>query len=94
MKQVFKYVVPVDDMFHTFDIRTDRPVGHVAATGNEIDRVTFWVETDENVVIPFTRTFTVVGTGHPVTESWIYCGTTVAANGALVWHLYELTGDQ
>ena len=62
---------------------------HVAAQGGVPDAVQMWaeVETDEP---QFFRRFAVGGTGHLVPDDGRYVGTALAADGALVWHVYEV----
>lgn len=88
-RPVWKYVVPVDDQPHTFDLPMGKPVLFAAVQYRLA--VSFWVEV--NPQEPTTpRTFRVFGTGHVVPWGWAYCGT--ALDGAFVWHLYEQSRRQ
>ena len=47
-----------------------------------------WYETLDKPVIPKMVAFKVVGTGQPIPEHAIYCGT--AFHGHSVWHVYQV----
>jgi hypothetical protein len=83
-KQVWKATIPVDDQWH--EIETG-PIVHVACQhgGSRVDTVEIWFENEP--LAP--RNYMVVGTGHPVPEFATHVGTGIAANGSLVWHVYE-----
>jgi hypothetical protein len=85
-RRIFRYEVPVDDQPHSF-VLTTMPMS-VGCRDPRI--VEFWAinnDADEGR----SRTFIVVGTGHPLPErirgQW---GTAVAPGGQLVWHLIEV----
>jgi hypothetical protein len=53
--------------------------------------IEFWAEHDDALPeVP--RTFTVVGTGHPVPDGAVYAGTAPRTREGLVFHLYEIPG--
>lgn len=80
--RVLKWSVPVDDRPHPIGAG---PVLHVACQ-NGPDSVEVWtLEFDE----PGTQQARVFGTGHPLPGSVEeHLGSTVTADGALVWHLF------
>lgn len=78
----------------TYDIRqkiTAPGLGKVVLTAKQNDRLTVWVEVDEDAPEMSVMVW-VVGTGHrrPVTEVegdvWIHIGSIL--DGSFVWHLY------
>lgn len=81
-RQMFRYVVPVDDQQHTFPL-TSNPRAVAAA---DLDLVEFWAEHDDDPGI--LRSFQVYGTGHPLPDDARWVGTCARQSG-LVWHLYE-----
>lgn len=84
--RILRYEIPVDDQWHTLSF--PGRVLHVAA--RQPDTVEVWALSGGGV---FERQFRVFGTGHPLpTEPMRHVGTTVAAGGALVWHLFERVG--
>jgi len=89
-RRMFRYVVPIDDRPHQFNLTGD-PVA-VAAAGAA--RVEFWAEhTDDHTdATATTRAFQVFGTGQPLPPGARWIGTCPRIGG-LVWHLYEVTHD-
>ena len=83
-RQMFRYVVPVDDQQHTFTL-TCSPVA-VATADPFGTAVEFWAEHVDDPGIP--RAFQVFGTGHPLPPDARWVGTCARTSG-LVWHLYE-----
>lgn len=87
-RTIYKYDVPVDDQVHQIGMPRGATILHVACQ-NSADTVQIWVECLPSAP-PEIRSFIVYGTGHAVHESGVYHGTCLAADGALVWHLYEV----
>lgn len=85
-RQMFRYVVPVDDEAHVFPLTSD-PVAF-APIGD--DQVEFWAEYEEDVRRSY-RAFQVFGTGHPLPDGAVWVGTSPRTELGLVWHLYETT---
>lgn len=85
---VWKYVVPVDDMDHTYELDWGAPVLHVSAESPDL--VTFWIEND-TVGRKIDRKFRVFGTAHPIPHKAVWVGTVPIPSVGLVWHLYETT---
>jgi hypothetical protein len=85
VKAVLKWHVPVDDRAH--------PVGHgpvvLVACQWTPDVVTVWT-LDGDVPVRASRTVQVYGTGQPVPDGATHLGSTLTADGALVWHLFEV----
>ena len=83
-----RYEIPVDDQWHTVEL-TDLRILHVAA--RRPDTVEFW--TWHYPGCPnMSKTFRVFGTGQPLPVDWErlqHHGTAIAADGRLVWHLFE-----
>lgn len=89
MRRMLRYTVPVDDQPYVFDLTGD-PV-HVA-NGAALNEVDFWAEGTRGAPrVP--RRFQVFGTGQPLPPGASWTGTCPRVSG-LVWHLYELTGDE
>ncbi len=86
MKVIFKYTVSVQDS----EIELTLPKGsRVVHVGNqEPEHVTLWVEQRPDRDETETRKFRVYGTGHGISESHKYLGTT--QDGPFIWHLYEV----
>jgi hypothetical protein len=84
-RSIFRYVVPVDDRWHTYDLTG--PIVHVAA--RIVDEVEFWVVHDPDLpAVP--HAFCVFGTGQPMPPAAaVHVGTALAPGGGLVWHLME-----
>jgi hypothetical protein len=85
-RKMFRYVVPVDDQMHLFDLTSD-PVA-VAATPDSRS-VEFWAEYDPDDG-QTDRAFRVFGTGHPLPNGVVWTGTCPRTADGLVWHLYEV----
>jgi hypothetical protein len=83
MSRIYRYEVPVDDLWHIHNLRGD--IVHVGC--REVSVVEFWATHDPDNYPPVQRWFQVFGTGQPLPDSADYRGTAVA--GPLVWHLYE-----
>lgn len=89
--RIYRYEVPVDDQPHTFRLGSDP----LAVGSRRPDVVEFWAAHYSDVLV-LTRSFTVVGTGHPLPDNlkttgrW-HWGTVPVADGAGVWHLIEVT---
>jgi|SRR5882672_3650781 len=101
MRAIYRYEVPVDGQWHAIDLYdalrgwpNRNPILSVASRTPEI--VEFWAEFDDDAEKGgiFTRHFQVFGTGQPLPDGHIqYVGTTLAADGQLVWHLHEAIPD-
>ena len=53
--------------------------------------LSLWAEVDSEDGGVINRTIAVYGTGHPIRDKhwqWQHLGSTLAAGGALVWHVY------
>lgn len=87
-RRVLRYEVPVDDQWHRID-SPGRRVGPIAARNPGV--VEFWaVQSDWPHGVDGTGEFRVFGTGHVIDDDHAaYVGTTLAADGALVWHLFK-----
>lgn len=79
---ILRYEVPVDDRRHTLTLRGD--VVHLGARRPDVVEV--WAIADQACLKPPTE-YLVVGTGQTWPPGANYVGTTMAAGGALVWHL-------
>lgn len=81
---VHKVSIPVDDQWHEVLIGK---IVHVACQygGSRVDTIEVWFE-NQNMT---KRHFRVFGTGHKIPDWAWHAGTGLAANGSLVWHLYE-----
>jgi len=90
-QRIFRYEVPVDDRWHVVELRGGE-VLHVA-TRERPDVVEFWALHDERQ--PSRKpSFLVIGTRQPVPPDATYQGTALAADGRLVWHLFERTPER
>ena len=84
-RQVFRYIVPVDDRPHVINLTGDPLYVNVTEM---IDEVEFWAEHDMGAP-EYPATFQVFGTGHPLPDDARYVGTCPRVRG-LVWYLYRL----
>lgn len=85
---IHRYQVPVDDKTHVFDLYGD-PL-HMAAnpSGGVVD---FWAPGESPGHAARTRSFIIVGTGHPVrTPGGARHWGTARSESGLVWHLLEI----
>jgi len=94
VRTVYRYEVAVDDKWHEIPMYgrpSVNPVLHVAA--RKPDVVEFWAEYRDWEGFEETRWFRVFGTGQPF-PNWPmhHRGVALAADGQLVWHLYESEG--
>lgn len=87
-RAVFRYGVPVDDRWHTHALTG--AVLHVDC--RQPDLVEVWALHTGGPGLP--RVFRVFGTGQPVPPVARHVGTALAADGVLVWHLFEHRGEQ
>lgn len=55
--------------------------------------IEFWAEHDEAKEAVL-RTFVIVGTGNRIPGGAVYVGTAPRTREGLVWHLFELPGEQ
>lgn len=91
-RAIFRYSVPVDAQWHTFDL--SGPIVHVDCRRSE--EVEFWT-LNEPTATPTSRAFRVFGTGHPIPPAAAsFVGTALtpgvapfSERGGLVWHLME-----
>jgi hypothetical protein len=85
-RQMFRYVVPVDDEAHEFTLTGDPVAVAVVGTSHVVE---FWAEHDGRAG-GTDRAFQVFGTGHPITDGAQWVGTCPRTSLGLVWHLYEV----
>ena len=86
MRTIWKYQVPFTEQFSL-----DLPRGAEVLTMQLQREVpTIWVELDSDAPL-ISRTFALVGTGHPIPEDDVlmYVGTFQVQGGMFVYHLYE-----
>lgn len=93
---IYRYEVPVDDRWHIITLTGD--VLHVAA--RKPDLVELWAVANQDP--PDKHRYRVFGTGHPLPGKvettathgpLVHVGTALAADGRLVWHLFEQLGE-
>lgn len=82
MTRILRYVVPVDDGWHT--VYTGGAPLHVDC--RSADLVEFWAWELEATT---PTEYRVYGTGQPVEPGVKYVGTALAPGGHLVWHLVK-----
>jgi len=85
-KRVLKWNVPVDDQSHP--VGAGRVLYVQCQFGPESVQV--WTEESE-LTGSGERKVRVYGTGQPVPFDAPHLGTAVTADGALVWHLFDVT---
>lgn len=89
MKRIFKYPVPIEDVFALNMPRGAQPLS-VQMQG---DKPHLWALVDPDAELRL-RYFCVIGTGHPIAEVPLaFIGTFQMHGGSLVFHLFEATGE-
>jgi hypothetical protein len=88
VRQMFRYVVPVDDRPHRIEL-TGGPVKVAARKLGGEHVVEFWAEHDPSMTAHL-RAFRVFGTGHPLPDEAAWCGTCDRTPDGFVWHLFEV----
>lgn len=88
---IWKYDIPIDDDAHAYDIPDGAAIVHAGTTAlTPTNCVSFWA-----FVLPgnarVSRSFRIVGTGHPINYGETYCRTVSHPDQVLVWHLIEVT---
>jgi hypothetical protein len=97
-RRMLRYQVVVNDRPQTFTVHSSwsqpaRVGASRLGVGPDAQHlVEFWVEGDEDGSVK--RTFQVFGTGHPLPERARWWGTTARTSEGLVWHLYEVPGNE
>ena len=94
MRVIYKYMVSTD---HDLILRLDNPKVVMVGADQPGDlEPTIWIEhynygdeyedewDDEEAV-----TYTIIGTGHPIPNSYKHVGSCKCADGRLTWHVYE-----
>jgi len=88
-RRILKWDVPVDDREHEIG---GGPVVHVASQYGKIDEVQVWTHEAAAGTPQFvTRGVRIYGTGQVLPEQSNPIGSAVVADGALVWHVVELS---
>ncbi len=82
---VHRWMVPVDGRDHTIDLSRYLTITAVGCL--DVNTVEFWGVDPGKFKVP--RTFTVLGTGHPIPNGYTYVGTAPRHDSGLVWHLFE-----
>lgn len=89
MRTIHKYIVRVG---YREKIAMDSGAKIIHVEAFSPDQVTMWVELYPEPTRVVNRFFRVFGTSDAIDVAGNHCGTAVWNGGALVWHLYELTG--
>lgn len=90
MRTVWKYDIRVTDQVHIEMVPAGASVLHVAAQGKVVNRVSLWVMVPDTAAPKEPWAFHVYGTGHAMPDAGLaHLGTALAADGALVWHLFR-----
>lgn len=85
MRRVLKWTVPVDD--HAHEVGSG-PVCLVACQ-TSAEQVQVWT-LESDATLGRTWLAQVYGTGHDVPEGALHLGSVMAADGALIWHLFAV----
>jgi hypothetical protein len=87
MKTIWKYEIKADDVTQLALPLGAEPLSVQEQRGNAY----LWVKVDPNQRVHETRTFRLVGTGHPFDDSGMkFLGTFQLTGGSLVFHLFEV----
>lgn len=94
VRVVWKFTVSLDPLAAQFTQSIAMPIGarflHAAAQGHAL---ALWYEVDPKAETE-DRRFQLFGTGDgPIRDHLTYVGTGIFADGALVLHVYEVTGE-
>jgi len=84
-REIYKYRVPVKDVWHDVAMPSHATIVHVACQDTP-GVVSLWAEI-ENESASVTRSFRIYGTGQSIPDDTDYVGT--ALDGMFVWHVYE-----
>lgn len=92
VRTVWKYDMALDSRPQTFDMPKGSALRHVAQQTPGLPSLQLWVEVapppSSDPVFMESRTFVVVGTGHPIPRGFTHHRGTVLM-GQYVWHVYE-----
>lgn len=91
MRTIWKYTTGLRELDN--GIGFAMPAGaKVLSVGNQNENLCLWVEVDDTAkTIPESRSFRVVGTGHPLSgDEGRFIGSVLFLGGSLVFHVYEL----
>jgi hypothetical protein len=90
MRTIYKYGLTVG---HETELRlpAQAEFRHAASQHRlDIDIVSLWFEVNPDHLL-VSRRFIATGTGMPIEHNWEYRATALAAEGRLVWHVFETT---
>lgn len=91
MRTIWKYEISVEYATELMVPQGAKVVHVDSQFPDTFDTVALWfeVETDAEFEVP--RRMYIYGTGHPIPEqeNFVHVGTTITAEGRLVWHVYE-----
>lgn len=89
VRTVWKYDLTVG-IENVLEIPCASPrIVHVAAQYDHPGELQMWVEVHPDGPSS-TRSFVIVGTGHPIPIGGTYVGTAITDGGRLIWHVYEV----
>ena len=86
---IWKYLIPIEERFIILNL----PIGAVPLRFEVQNKCpTLWVRVNPYAILS-PRRFLCVGTGHEINggPEYRYIGTCLMDDGALVWHLFEIS---
>jgi hypothetical protein len=94
MTVIHKYVIPEPyaGMTYKMSLPDGAVIRHVAEQECSKGNITVWAEFEAdqlNHIDDETRTFAIIGTGHPIPIGLMFIATVLMEDG-LVWHVFEL----
>jgi hypothetical protein len=84
-RRVLKWTIAVNDQDHAIG---GGPVVHAACQHGDPSLVQVWTVESEGTTGRDVRVF---ATGQPLPDAATYLATTLASDGALVWHVFDTT---
>jgi hypothetical protein len=91
---IWKYALPVNEFTAMFTTAHHIPAGARFLTcAEQFGDIALWYEIPDTDAEKIQHGYQIFGTGTgPIGEHLTYLGTTLHAGGALVLHIYEVTG--
>jgi hypothetical protein len=93
MRQIWKFDLSINGV-HRFRWPVGAKLVHVGTQDPDSpELVQLWVLLENTQMEQEDRRFVVRGTGHPLHDDEEYVGTVLTFSGRLVWHVFEVKGE-
>jgi hypothetical protein len=90
---MYRYEVPVDDASHVFYLSSPPMAAATTVPGFVSYVVEFWAEHEDHATATH-HVYQVFGTGHELPPNARWAATCPRTDSGLVFHLYELLGNE